>query len=122
MPGMRGLTLIVATADAARLRAALTLACTHAALGGGARVFLHEEAVGLLGPAADVDADARRAAGLPDRHQLLAMAADSGVSVTACQTGLALAGLAPTDLPDGVDIGGMVGVVATLGEDRVIFA
>jgi peroxiredoxin family protein len=109
---MRGLTAIVVACDADRFRAALTMACAAAALGGRARVYLHEEAVGLLAMAAAAPD------GLPDLSELRAIAADSGVAVIACQTGLALAGIAADRA--GVAAGGMIDLLATLADDRLV--
>jgi predicted peroxiredoxin len=103
MRGMRGLTLIAATGDPERFRAALTIASAHAALGGRTRLYLHEGAVALL-----VNPD-----------PLVATALETGVAIIACQTGLAGAGLAHSDLPAGVEAGGMVGLLAMLGDDRL---
>lgn len=100
---MRGLTLIVATGDPERFRAALTLAAASAALGARTRVYCHESAVALL---------AR-----PD--PLLATAMETGAAIIACQTGLADAGLEAGDLPVGVETGGLVGLLADLGDDRL---
>lgn len=102
---MRGLTLIVATGDRERFRAALTLASAHAALGGRTRVYCHEGAVVLLASGDDA--------------ALVATALETGAALIACQTGLALAGLAEADLPEGVETGGMVGLLASLGDDRL---
>lgn len=103
MPDMRGLTLLIATADSARLRAALTLAAASAALGGRTRVYFHEDAVPLL------------VTGEP----LIATAMESGATLIACQTGLAVAGLEATALPEGVEAGGLIGLLADLGDDRL---
>lgn len=103
MPGMRGLTLIAATGDPERFRAALTIAAAHAALGGRTRLYCHEGAVALL------------VRGEP----LVATALEIGVHVIACQTGLSVAGLAQPDLPEGVETGGLVGLLADLGDDRL---
>jgi predicted peroxiredoxin len=116
---MSGLTIIVATADTERFRAAMTLATAQAALGGRVRVYCHERSVALLRPAPDEDAAALAASGLPDRPALLAMAIDGGVALIACQTGLALTGLEIDELTDGVEAGGMVGLLASLGDDRL---
>lgn len=120
MPGMRGLTIIAATGDVERFRAALSLACAQAALGGAARVYCHEAAVELLVPGGDPDDAPRAAAGLASRAQLLEEAMASGVMLVACQTGLAAAGLAFDALNAGVDPGGLVSLLAELGEDRLI--
>ena len=103
MPVMRGLTLLIATADPARLRVALTLASANAALGGRTRVYFHEEAVPLL------------ATGDP----LIATAIETGATLIACQTGLAATGLSADQLPAGTETGGLVGLLADLGDDRL---
>jgi predicted peroxiredoxin len=107
---MRALNIIVATADAERLRGALMLAAAQAALGGKAAIFLQLDAVALLKAplAAPRDAD-HRAAGIADLATLLAESLALGVALSACQSGLALSGMSAADLPDGVDIGGPIG-------------
>lgn len=120
MPGMRGLTVLVATADAARFRAALSTVAAAAALGARARVFLQEEAVTLMAGGADADAARLAAAGFPSQDELLAIARESGAALIVCQSGLALAGLSMEALPAGTEAGGIVSVLATLGEDRLL--
>jgi predicted peroxiredoxin len=120
MPGMRGLTIIAATADPERFRAALSLACAHAALDGRARVYCHEAAVQLLVSGTDASDSALVASGFPTRQQLLAEAHDSGVILIACQTGLAAAGIDFATLAPGIEPGGLVSLLAGLGEDRLV--
>ena len=117
---MRGLTALVTSTDPARFRAALSCAAANAALGGRARVFLHEEAVVLLEATADPDAARLTAAGLPSRADLVAIAVESGVELLVCQSGLALTGLSMAALPAGMTAGGLVSLLATLGEDRLL--
>ncbi len=109
---MRGLTIVVAGADPDRFRAALTMACAAAALGRRARVYLHEAAVGLLA------GNAPAPGGLPDLTDLRAIAAESGVDLIACQTGLALAGLSADT--QRVAAGGLIDLLATLEDDRLV--
>lgn len=120
MPVMRGLTLIAATADAERFRTALSLACAHAALGGRARFYCHEAAVRLLLPGEDADDAQRIASGLPTRAHLLNEARDSGVALIACQSGLAAAGIPFNSLPPHIEAGGLVSLLAGLGDDRLV--
>jgi predicted peroxiredoxin len=120
MPGMRGLTILAATADVERFRAALSLACAHAAVGGNARLYCHEAAVALLVPGADAGDDTLVATGLATRAQLLAEALDSGVTLIACQTGLAAQGIAFDALAPGTEPGGLVSLLAGLNEDRLV--
>lgn len=119
MPVVRGLTLIVASGDPERFRAALTLASAHAALGGRTRVYCHEAAVALLA-GDDADAAGLHARGLPSRAELIVTALETGVAIAACQTGLALAGLAESALPAGIETGGLVGLLAVLEDDRLV--
>lgn len=104
MPTLRGLTIVVVTDDVDRFGAALTLASAHAALGGPTRLYCHDRAVRLL---------------IGD-SPLLATAREIGVRLIACQSGLADAGLAHESLAAEVEAGGMVGVLATLGDDRLV--
>jgi len=118
---MRGLTILVATAEAERLHAALTYAAAGAACGHAVRVHLHEGAVALLRPPLTAAADpARTAAGLPTLGQILDEALDQEVAITVCQSGLALAGLSLAQLDPRVEAQGAVGMLAALGEDRLI--
>lgn len=116
--GMTGLTVIVADATPDRIRTALTLATAQAALGERARVYFHEASVAALA-LPDSDADRLALAGLPDRAQLIEIARDSGVTLIACQTGLVLAGMTLDALP-GFEGGGMVALLATLEDDRLV--
>ncbi|MBW4329678.1 DsrE/DsrF/DrsH-like family protein [Stakelama sp. CBK3Z-3] len=118
---MRGLTIIVTTADPERFRAALTLAASQAALGGRVRLYCHERAVGLLADRdAASDSPDLAAQGLPGRAELITLAREEGVALIACQTGIALLGLHAASLAKGVEAGGMVGLLATLGDDRLV--
>jgi predicted peroxiredoxin len=121
---VRPLILIVGTADGERLRAALTLAAAQAALGGEVTLFLQLDAVSLLRPPVEAPEDARhRAAGLPDLATLLHEAQALGVRPVACQSGLTLAGMAATDLPSGVTVGGPLSVLQEAGDDaRLLLA
>ena len=82
MPALRGLTIVVASADPERWAAALALASAQAALGGAARVYCHDAAVTRL-----------------VEDEALLTARDLGVAFVACQSGLAAHGMALPDLP-----------------------
>lgn len=114
------LTILLISAEADRARAALTLAMAAAALGERVTLFAQERAVAMLVPGADTGDEALAAAGLPGRGDLLAMAAEAGVRLVACQTGLALCGLAVEALADGVEAGGLVGVLAEASDGRIV--
>ena len=104
---MSGVPLaIVVSGTGPRLATALTLAAAAAALG---------RPVAMLFDGASVAALVR-----PDA--LLAAALDLEVRITACQTGLADAGIAANELPPGVTTGGMVGFLATVGDAQIVLA
>lgn len=103
---LTGLGIIVSGTEPARVRSALTLAAAQAALGGRVRILFDGESVSL--------------AAVPD--DLLDTCFELGASVTLCQTGVAGAGLDAATLDPRFDYGGMVGWLATLGEDRLVLA
>ena len=117
---MTGLTILLVATDPARARAAFTLAISQAALGGRVRLYAHERAVTTLVPGQDGDEILLADAGLPSRRDLLAMMMDAGVSVVACQTGLALCGLGIGNLCAGAEAGGLMSILADLGDDRLV--
>jgi len=121
---MRELRIVITTADAERLHGALVLAAAQTALGGRASVFLQLNAVALLRePIAAPQDEAHRAAGLPTLAVLVEEALGLGVSIIACQSGLALAGLTVTQLPDGAEVSGPVGFLQQTDDSaRLIFA
>jgi predicted peroxiredoxin len=117
---MRGLTLIVCAHDPDRFHAALSLAAASAALGARTRMFLQGEAAGMLqdGPSAG---DARRSEhGVPTVRQLLDEALALGAELIVCQSGLALCGMSAEALPAGAQAGGLVAILSTLEEDRLL--
>lgn len=117
-----GVTVILAEPDDTRLRAGMALACAAAALGGRARLHFHEHAVALLVALPEPDGGEKLAEGLPDRATLFAHAREAGVELTACQTGLALQRIDHGQLPAGTDPASLVGLLATIGEDRLVLA
>ncbi len=121
---MRELRIIVAAEDSERLRAALVTASAQAALGGKAAVFLQLDAAALLRAPIGARLDeAHEAMGLPALAALLEDALALGVSVLACQSGLALANLSAADLPAGVEVSGPVAFLQQTGDDaRLLFA
>jgi predicted peroxiredoxin len=118
---MPGVMIVAAGADPARLHAALSLAAAWAALDRPARIFLQADAVGLLreGEAADKD---HEDAGMPTLCELVRECLALGVSIAACQSGLALAGMTAADLPDGVETSGLVGFLASQTDEQLLMA
>ena len=122
MPGLNsgnpnpvGLNLVILSDDAERLRGALMLAMAHRALGGQARLFLQLDAVRLLAPHLAAPRDAGHATvGLPTLSSLLEEALESGVSIIACQSGLALAGLSIADLDPRIEAGGPINFLRSI--------
>ena len=118
---MPGLSIIVASADGQRFYAALELAAAAAALGRPARIFLQGEAAALLRTPVAFDGDpARRAAGQPDLVSLIAEAMAMDVRLIVCQSGMALAGMAASELVPQVRAGGLVSFLADVGPDDQI--
>lgn len=118
---MRGLTIIIADISSIRFRTALSLAAAHAALGGKARLFLSGEAVSIIrAPVSGWDDDEYAAIGQPDMATLYADALGAGVGFIICQTGMALGNAEMSDFDPRIEAGGMVSLLATLGEDRLL--
>ena len=115
---VQGLSIVVSGPDPSRLHAALSMAAAWAALERPARIFLQAEAAGLL---ARLD-DEAGGGGQPSLRELLTESLALGVTVIACQTGLALSGLSAESLPEGVETGGLVGFLAERGEDQLMMA
>ena len=117
MPIMRGLTIVVASADPARFHAALSLAAAQAALGVRARVHLQGEAVALL---RDLEPVGHNADDLPTLAELRTEAVALGVELTACQSGLSLRQADLADLPGPIQASGLIELLTGLGEDRLL--
>jgi predicted peroxiredoxin len=123
MSDMRGLTIIVIAADPARFHAALSVAAAHAALDRLTRLFLQGEAAALLRvPIFWAEDKSYSDAGLPTLGELLTEAIALGVGITACQSGLHLAGMTAADLPPGVTTGGIIEILAEQSGNRILMA
>jgi predicted peroxiredoxin len=116
------LALLVVSADPARLRAALTLARAEIALGSAASIFLQGEAASLVKPPITDPRDrVWLIAGEPSLAQLLDEALDDGVTVSLCQSGLAMAGIDASDLDPRVALTGPIAFLADVqGETRLL--
>ena len=119
---MQGLNIIVAVAEGRRLYAALEAGMAAAALGRRVRIFLQGEAAALLrDPVSFAGDEARRAAGQPDLASLVEEAVAMEVALFVCQSGMALVGMAATDLVPHVRAAGLVSFMAEVGaEDRLV--
>ena len=71
-------------------------------------------------PIAGWEDDAYADAGLPTLPALYAEALDAGVRIMLCQSGMAMTGAEPRDYDERVEAGGMVSLMQTLGEDRLV--
>ena len=122
MPDMQGLNIIVATAEGRRLYAALEAGMAAAALGRPVRIFLQGEAAALLRDPVSFSGDeARRAAGQPDLAWLVEEAIAMEIALFACQSGMALVGMAATELMPHMRAAGLVSFMAAIGpDDRLI--
>ena len=122
MPDMQGLNIIVAVAEGRRLYAALEAGMAAAALGRPVRIFLQGEAAALLrDPVSFAGDEARRAAGQPDLAWLVEEAVAMDVALFVCQSGMALVGMAATELVPHVRAAGLVSFLADVGaDDRLI--
>lgn len=118
---MAGLTIIVTTADAERFHAALSIGVAHAATGAPTRLYLHADAVALARPPHAAPGDARRIdAGLPTLAQLVEDARALDMQLIFCQSGLVLADCTANALAPGFQAGGLVSLLTSLGEDRLV--
>lgn len=116
---VRRLNILVAGDDADRFHAALSFAAAGAAGGDAVQVHLHEAAVGLLRAPVRAPADADRArAGIPMLAELLDEVLSLGVSISVCQSGLALYGIDLETLDPRIEAQGPVGFLAAAGNDR----
>ncbi len=124
MRDMSIVRIIAASADGQRFYAALETAMASAALGRGARIFLQGEAVALLRrPVRYAGDDARKAAGQPDLAGMIEEADAMGVTVSACQTGMAMVGMTAKDIDERVKTIGLVSFLAeaTPSDELVVF-
>ncbi len=112
------LALMLVSADASRLRAALILARSEIALGGSARLFIQGEAAALLRrPMTSPQDEAWRAAGEPTLAALLDEALEDGVAISLCQSSLAMADMMASDLDPDVVLTGTIAFLAAAGAD-----
>ena len=119
---MSRLLILIAEDNPERLRTALVLACTSAALGQTVRMFFQGRSVALLHlPITDPDEEGQASAGLPTLGQLVDEATALGVSFACCQSSLAMLGLTPAAFSPDVAWGGMTGLLAEMTpEDRLV--
>ena len=99
-----GLTIIIESADAGRVRLAYEMALVHMALNGRVTLFFTGAAMETL-----ERPDAQREAAL-----------EAGARLIACQTALAEAGLSMTRLDLHIEAGGLVSLMQGLGNDRLV--
>jgi predicted peroxiredoxin len=104
----RNLTIFVAEASEPRLCSALVMALATRALGHEARLFFDSAAVAAL------------AAPSEETAVLIDEALTAGAALILCQSGLAAAGLSAETLDPRFAYGGMVGLLAALGDDRLV--
>ncbi len=119
----RGLALIFAEANHARLHGGLSLVLAAAALGRPVRLFFQGEAVCALQVGRHWTGDkAYRAGGLPQISELLEQVRGLELPMMACESGVHLCGLSAPGLIPGVETGGMVAFLADARDDELLFA
>ncbi len=119
MRRMKRLAIILADDNPERLRTALVLASAHAALQGNTRLFFQGAAVAMLKvPIADPDGIRQSATGLPTIGQLFEEAIKLGVSLTCCQSSMALLDLVSADFDGRIEWGGMIGFLSMIEPGR----
>ena len=119
---MRGLKIVLLSADPERLRGALASAAAYAAMGGDAHIFFQMDAATLLADLSAPRDKAHAQAGMPTLATLMDDALTLGVTLTACQSGLTLAGIDAVALDPRVTIGGTVSFLQSVtDEDRLLF-
>ncbi len=116
------LNIIVAVAEGRRLYAALEAGMAAAALGRPVRIFLQGEAAALVRDPVGFAGDAaRRAAGQPDLAWMIEEAAAMEIGLFACQSGMALVGVAASELVPHVRAAGRSVSWREIGsEDRLV--
>ena len=120
---MPGLTIVVSSADSERFHGALSLAAASAALDRRTRIFLQGEAVRLILSERPARLDEERELhGIPTLAELLGEARAMGVELILCQSGLALAGARADQLPEGIETGGLVELLASRDDDELLIA
>jgi predicted peroxiredoxin len=120
---MQGLTIIVATADPERFRSALEVAATNAALDRPTFMFLQGSAAALMDLGSLSAAGPQHAsAGLPTLPEMLTEAIALGARISVCQSGLALAGMEARDLPESVEIAGLVEMLSRGRDHQLLMA
>jgi predicted peroxiredoxin len=119
---MKRLAIVIADDNSERLRTALIIAASHIALGGSAQLFFQGASVALLrSPIHDPDGERQSVAGLPTLAQLFDEAVGLGARFAACQSSLALLGVAANDFNPRIDWTGMIGFLSTVEpDDRLI--
>jgi predicted peroxiredoxin len=118
---MRGLTIILTGNDPEKLYSALSIAAAQAATGAATRIFFEGLSVGLLADQAPLPRDKeRQSQGLPSLAELRHEATELGVGLIACQGGMALAKLDIDQLGKETEAGGLIGLMTSLGDDRLV--
>ncbi|MEO8714340.1 MAG: DsrE/DsrF/DrsH-like family protein [Acetobacteraceae bacterium] len=114
------LGILLISGEPGRAHYAFVLAAGAAALGRTVVLFATNEGTrALCADITDLDAMPRPAcvAGI---GELRAAAVDLGVRLIACETGLLMAGLAPTRLLEGVEVAGVATFLAAIGPGQML--
>lgn len=121
MSGLRPLNLLILDDGHARLHGGLSVAVSAAALGRPVHIFFQGLAVrALVSDRPWPEDSAARDKGVAAIKELFAQAAELGIALTACESGLHLAGLTANALPPGIETGGLIGFLSGAGEGDLL--
>lgn len=121
---MTPLGIVLISPGHERAHYALVLAAGAAALGRPVILFATNGGIRLLLESRPLEADPREAevtaAGVAGIHDLLEAAREMGVGLRVCEAGRLTEGLAQAPLLEGVEIGGVVGLLADTAAGQLI--
>ena len=116
----RPLGILLISGGAERAHYAFVLAAGAAALGRPVVVFATNEGTrALCADIARLD-DVPRPAGVAGLAELRAASVELGVRLIACETGMLMAGIAPSALLDGVEVAGVATFLAAVGDGQML--
>lgn len=117
----RPLTFIILTDDYQRLHGGLSTASAMAALGRSVAIHFQGQAVRAVRSGRRWPEDAAaRVDGTPTLTDLFAALVDLDVKVTACETGMASAGMTASDIGDDIETVGLVALLSRPERDLMI--
>ena len=117
----RGLKLIFLEDSHARVHGGLSLAVAAAAMDRPTALFFQGVAVRALAASRCWAADPPlRESGIATISDLLAQARELGIGITACESGMHMAGVRAEELRGGVETGGLIGFLAGSADAELV--